>query len=54
MPFQNCRIYQPPNAHVRISWILLRNAVAAVAVKKIITATGHCTCFFLDPLLLVD
>jgi hypothetical protein len=25
-------IYQPPNAHVRISWILLRNAAA---VKKI-------------------
>jgi hypothetical protein len=29
-------IYQPPNAHVRISWILLRNAMAAAAVKKII------------------
>jgi hypothetical protein len=28
-------IYQPPNAHVHISWILLRNAMAAVAVKKI-------------------
>jgi hypothetical protein len=28
-------IYQPPNAHVRISWILLRNAMAAMAVKKI-------------------
>jgi hypothetical protein len=28
-------IYQPPNAHVRISWILLRNAMAAAAVKKI-------------------
>jgi hypothetical protein len=28
-------IYQPPNAHVRISWILLRNAMAATAVKKI-------------------
>jgi hypothetical protein len=27
-------IYQPPNAHVRISWILLRNAMAAAAVKK--------------------
>jgi hypothetical protein len=31
-------IYQPPNAHVRISWILLRNAVAAAAVKKIYIA----------------
>jgi hypothetical protein len=29
-------IYQPPNAHERISWILLRNAMAAAAaVKKI-------------------
>jgi hypothetical protein len=27
--------YQAPNAHVRISWILLRNAMAAAAVKKI-------------------
>jgi hypothetical protein len=27
-------IYQPPNAHV---WILLRNAMAAAAVKKIYT-----------------
>jgi hypothetical protein len=32
-------IYQSPNAHVRISGILLRNAMAAVAVKKI-----YCTC----------
>jgi hypothetical protein len=30
-------IYQPPNAHVRISGILLRNAMAAAAVKKIYT-----------------
>jgi hypothetical protein len=30
-------IYQPPNAHVRISWILLRNVMAAAAVKKIYT-----------------
>jgi hypothetical protein len=28
-------IYQPPNAHVRISWILLSNTMAAAAVKKI-------------------
>jgi hypothetical protein len=28
-------IFQPPNAHVRISGILLRNAMAAAAVKKI-------------------
>jgi hypothetical protein len=28
-------IYQPPNAHVRISWILVRNAMAAAAVKNI-------------------
>jgi hypothetical protein len=28
-------IYQPPNAHVRITRILLRNAMAAAAVKKI-------------------
>jgi hypothetical protein len=28
-------IYQPPNAHVRISGILLSNAMAAAAVKKI-------------------
>jgi hypothetical protein len=28
-------IYQPPNAHVRISWILPCNAMAAAAVKKI-------------------
>jgi hypothetical protein len=28
-------IYQSPNAHVQISWILLRNAMAAAAVKKI-------------------
>jgi predicted acetyltransferase len=28
-------IYQPPNAHVRISEILLRNAMAAAAMKKI-------------------
>jgi hypothetical protein len=35
-PFPNyCRIYQPPNAHVRISGILLNNAMAAAAVKKI-------------------
>jgi hypothetical protein len=27
-------IYQPPNAHVRISRILLGNAMAAAAVKK--------------------
>jgi hypothetical protein len=32
-PFEMVLIYQPPNAHVRISWILLRNAMAAV--KKI-------------------
>jgi hypothetical protein len=30
-------IYQPPNAHVRISGILPSNAMAAVAVKKIYT-----------------
>jgi hypothetical protein len=30
-------IYQPPNAHVRILVILLRNAMAAAAVKKIYT-----------------
>jgi hypothetical protein len=29
------RPYQPPNAHVRISGIVLRNAMAAAAVKKI-------------------
>jgi hypothetical protein len=28
-------IYQPPNAHVRNSRILLSNAMAAAAVKKI-------------------
>jgi hypothetical protein len=28
-------IYQPPNAHVWISGILLRNAMAAAAMKKI-------------------
>jgi hypothetical protein len=28
-------IYQPPNAHVRISGTLSSNAMAAVAVKKI-------------------
>jgi hypothetical protein len=33
-PFEMVLIYQPPNAHVRISWILLHNAMAAV--KKII------------------
>jgi hypothetical protein len=33
-PFPNCGIYQPPNAHVQISGILLSNAMAA-AVKKI-------------------
>jgi hypothetical protein len=31
-------IYQPPNAHVGISRILLRNAMAAAAVKKIYNA----------------
>jgi hypothetical protein len=35
-------IYQPPNAHVRISGILLRNAMAAAAVKKIYNRT-KCT-----------
>jgi hypothetical protein len=35
MPFPNCHIYQPPNAHVRILGILLSNAMAVVAVKKI-------------------
>jgi hypothetical protein len=34
-PFEMVLIYQRPNAHVRISWILLRNAMAAAAVKKI-------------------
>jgi hypothetical protein len=34
-PFLNCRIYQPPNAYVWISGILLSNAMAAAAVKKI-------------------
>jgi hypothetical protein len=44
-------IYQPPNAHVRISGILLRNAMAVAAVKNIyshhpddlpfITGEGH-------------
>jgi hypothetical protein len=29
-------IYQPPNAHVRNSRILLSNAMAVAAVKKII------------------
>jgi hypothetical protein len=28
-------IYQPPNAHVQILGILLSNAMAAAAVKKI-------------------
>jgi hypothetical protein len=28
-------IYQPPNVHVRISWILLRNVMATAAMKKI-------------------
>jgi hypothetical protein len=32
-------IYQPPNAHVQISWILLRNAMAVAAVKKIFSLT---------------
>jgi hypothetical protein len=32
-------IYQPPNAYVRIKWILLRNAMAATAVKKIYAGT---------------
>jgi hypothetical protein len=35
-------IYQPPNAHVRISGILPSNAMAAAAVKKIYTPlTNH-------------
>jgi hypothetical protein len=35
-PFEMVLIYQPPNAHVQISWILLRIcAMAAAAVKKI-------------------
>jgi hypothetical protein len=34
-PFEMVLIYQPPNAHVQISWILLCNAMAAAAVKKI-------------------
>jgi hypothetical protein len=34
LPSLRC-IYQPPNAHVRISGILLSNAMAAAAVKKI-------------------
>jgi hypothetical protein len=33
-------IYQPPNAHVRISAILLRNAMAA-AMKKTHTPIPH-------------
>jgi hypothetical protein len=32
-------IYQPPNAHVQISGILLSNAMAAPAVKKITSCT---------------
>jgi hypothetical protein len=32
-------IYQPPNAQVQISGILLSNAMAAAAVKKIYTKT---------------
>jgi hypothetical protein len=36
-------IYQPPNAHVRISGILLSNAMAAAAVKKIYVKFAlHC------------
>jgi hypothetical protein len=39
-PFPNCRIYQPPNAHVRIS---LSNAmVVAAAMKKIYTMKNKC------------
>jgi hypothetical protein len=35
-PYEMILIYQPPNAHMRISGILLRNALAAAAaVKKI-------------------
>jgi hypothetical protein len=34
-------IYQPPNAHVQISEILLRNALAAAAVKKIYRREGN-------------
>jgi hypothetical protein len=34
-PFEMVLIYQPPNAHAQISWILLRNAMAAAAVKNI-------------------
>jgi ABC-type uncharacterized transport system auxiliary subunit len=33
--FEMVLICQPPNAHVQISRILLRNTMAAVAVKKI-------------------
>jgi hypothetical protein len=33
-------IFHPPNAHVRISWIFLRNAMAAAAVKKIYWGSG--------------
>jgi hypothetical protein len=39
-PFPNGRFYQPPNAHVRISGILLSNAMAAAAVKKIYRGKG--------------
>jgi hypothetical protein len=34
-PFGILCIYQPPNAHMRKSHILLGNAMAAAAVKKI-------------------
>jgi hypothetical protein len=33
-------IYQPPTAHVQISGIFLRNAMAAAAVKKIYGANN--------------
>jgi hypothetical protein len=35
-------IYQPPNAHVRISWILLRNAMAAF--EMVLIPTTQCAC----------
>jgi hypothetical protein len=40
-PFPNCRIHQPPNAHVRISGILLSNTMEAAPVKKIYAIYFH-------------
>jgi hypothetical protein len=46
-------IYQPPNAHVRILWILLRNAMAAAAVKKIYIQRNDCPEFYVTVYALV-